>query len=154
MTRRLLLMLAAGMVACIGCMVRTTTTTTEEISLAGPTMGVDGKVLDPTLRLTVMYRTPCKATLHDSAGRQLFVWTVPAGKSFFTIAIERGNLRIKQASGETLFKTPVSAPANAVLTQESDLAKMHQGKSLRFPFRVGSRPSDPCFTIEVNISGK
>ena len=154
MNRCLLLMLAASAVVCVGCAVRTTTTITEEISLAGPTLDGKGKVLDPDLRLTVMHSAPCKVTLHDSADRQLFSLTVPAGKSIFTIAVERGNLLIKRFAGQTLFKTPVSAAANAVLTQESDLSKMHPGKSLRFPFRVGSRPSDPLFHIIVDRGGR
>jgi hypothetical protein len=154
MNTRFLLILVATLALLAGCFVRSTTTITEEISLAGPSLGGDGKVLDPTLRLTVMRRAPCRVTLRDSAGQKLFAWTVPAGNAHFTIAVERGNLRIKQASGETLFKTPVSAPADAVLTQKSDLSKMHQGTAIRLPFHVGSRPNDPLFDLLVDPGGR
>ena len=153
MNRRFLLMLAAALVACAGCIIRLPPTTTEEISLAGPTMGGDGKVLDPSLRLTVMRSRPSRVILRDSTGRQLCTQSVPGGKSVFTIVFERGNLRIKRSSGETLAKIPVSAPADAVLKQECDLPKLHQGMSLRFPFRIGSRPSDPLFDITVEPGG-
>ena len=149
MNKCLWLMLAAGVFMCAGC-IKTSSTITEEISLAEPSMGGDGKVLDPNLCLTVMRPTPCRVTLRDSAGRQLFAQTVPGGKSVFTIAVERGSLLIKRASGETLANIPVSAPADAVLKQESDLSKLHQGTSSRFSFRVGSRASDPLFDLIVD----
>jgi hypothetical protein len=91
-------MLTASVLACVGCIKISSTTTTEEISLSGPSLDGDGKVLDLNLPLAVMRQTPCKVTLQDSAGKQLFQQTVPAGKSLFTIAAERGSLLIKRTS--------------------------------------------------------
>lgn len=153
MKRSLLLALLVFPVACIGCSVTTTSTVTEEISLCGPSLDGHGKVLDPSLRLTVMRSTPCRVVLHDSKGKQLYAWNVAPVKSVFTIAVERGNLVIKQASGQTVFKTPVAATADTVLNQESDLNKLHQGKSLQFCFRVGKSPNGPAFDITVSPRG-
>jgi hypothetical protein len=46
MNSRLLLLLTAGVVACVGCIKISSTTTNEEISLSGPSLDGDGKVLD------------------------------------------------------------------------------------------------------------
>jgi hypothetical protein len=154
MTKFWLLLFVGILAPCIGCYVSSTTSTsTEEIGIAGPSRS--GDQIDPNLYLRCILGESYKVTFWDNAEHELYSQTMPAGTSSFKIGIEDGNLVLKSNSGQTLAQSAISAKENASLRSEIlPQPDPHQSKRVTFRLKIEDDPQAPVFILTVDRGSK
>jgi hypothetical protein len=152
MTKLSLLLFVGILAPCIGCYV-SSTTSTEEIGIAGPSRS--GDKIDPNLYFRCVLREPCKVTLWDNVEHELYSQTMPAGTSSLKIGIEDGNLVLKSDSGQTLAQCAISAKENATLRSEIlPQPDPHQSKRVTFRLKIEDDSQAPVFILTVDRNPK